>query len=42
MVIYVTEQKIASVKVIASEYLDKKVDLDLTDDQIKSLNQLSK
>ncbi len=40
--LYVTEQKIASVKVIASEYLDKKVDLDLTDDQIKSLNQLSK
>ena len=40
--LYVTEQKIASVKVIASEYLNKKVDLDLTDDQIKSLNQLSK
>lgn len=40
--LYVTEQKIASVKIIASEYLDKKVDLDLTDDQIKSLNQLSK
>lgn len=40
--LYVTEQKIASVKVIASEYLDKKVDLDLTDDQIKSLEQLSK
>lgn len=40
--LYVTEQKIASVKVIASEYLDKKVDLDLKDDQIKSLNQLSK
>lgn len=40
--LYVTEQKIASVKVIASEYLDKKDDLDLTDDQIKSLNQLSK
>lgn len=40
--LYVTEQKIAFVKVIASEYLDKKVDLDLTDDQIKSLNQLSK
>lgn len=40
--LYVTEQKIASVKVIASEYLNKKVDLDLTDDQIKSLEQLSK
>lgn len=40
--LYVTEQKIASVKVIASEYLDKKVDLDLTDDQIKSLEQLLK
>ena len=40
--LYVTEQKIVSVKVIASEYLDKKDDLDLTDDQIKSLNQLSK
>lgn len=40
--LYVTEQKIASVKVIASEYLDKKVDLDLKDDQIKSLNQLLK
>lgn len=40
--LYVTEQKIASVKVIASEYLDKKVDLALTDDQIKSLEQLLK
>lgn len=40
--LYVTEQKIASVKVIAGEYLNKKVDLDLTDDQIKSLEQLSK
>lgn len=40
--LYVTEQKIASVKEIANEYLDKKADLDLTDDQIKSLEQLSK
>lgn len=40
--LYVTEQKIASVKEIANEYLDKKVDLDLTPDQIKSLEQLSK
>lgn len=40
--LYVTEQKIASVKKIANEYLDKKADLDLTDDQIKSLEQLSK
>lgn len=40
--LYVTEQKIASVKVIASEYLKSDLEI-LKNEQIKgSLNQLSK